>query len=106
MKQTFLLVFVALAIMLAPAALFAADGCCPTGQGPQTCETCPAPAWDPSPIYVQGPNNPYCPPGTPVEYWAVNPMVKCGAFCAAGNLPPGWPYGWGAQYWLRPNTNF
>ena len=67
---------------------------------------CPAPAWDRTPIYVQQPNDVYQPPTVTVNAWRVDPWVKCGAFCAAGQIPVGWPYGWNAEYWLRPNTNF
>lgn len=34
------------------------------------------------------------------EQWA-----RCGAFCHAGQVSPGWPHGWDAQYWLRPDSN-
>lgn len=72
----------------------------------QPCYNCPAPAWDRTPIYVQAPNNPYLPPTCPPQAWQADPWDKCGAFCAGGQTPVGWPWGWGAQYWLRPNSNF
>jgi len=34
----------------------------------------------------------------------VNPL-QCGAFCAAGQQAPGWPYNWCSEYWLRPDSN-
>ena len=105
MKPTHLTALVALAILAASAALYAGDAYGAATGSSEVCRTCPAPAWDRTPIYVQQPNNPYCPPTTPVKAWKVDPWVRCGAFCAAGNIPPGWPYGWGAEYWLRPDTN-
>lgn len=67
---------------------------------------CPAPAWDRTPIYVQQPNNVYLPPTVPPKAWRVDPWAKCGTFCASGQIPVGWPYGWNDEYWLRPNSNF
>jgi hypothetical protein len=33
------------------------------------------------------------------------PPTTCGAFCAAGQAPVGWPYNWCDDYWLRPDSN-
>ncbi len=54
---------------------------------------------------------PTCPwpnsPMTPApDLCNVTPTGTCGAFCAGGQQPPGWPYNWCSQYWLRPNSNF
>lgn len=44
-----------------------------------------------------------CPTADPCN---VVPQGTCGAFCAAGQNAPGWPYNWCSEYWLRPNSNF
>lgn len=36
----------------------------------------------------------------------VTPRGSCGAFCAAGQASPGWPYNWCDEYWLRPDSNY
>jgi hypothetical protein len=82
-----------------------AQGACPNGQG---CN------W----VIMYNPNQtsgagPGCGQmqGTPIMICpgpccpAANASV-CGTFCAAGQTPPGWPYGWCDQYWLRPNSNY
>jgi len=61
-----------------------------TGAGPSTC--CP-----PRTVNV-------CP--TPGSSCDVAPAGTCGAFCAAGQVSPGWPYNWCDEYWLRPNSNY
>lgn len=69
--------------------------CCPqvskpaaTAQGP--CDTCGA-------IVTGTPASDCC---------NVAPMGTCGAFCAAGQAAPGWPYNWCDEYWVRPNSNY
>lgn len=51
------------------------------------------------------------PAGTPVMVCPApccpaDEALTCGAFCAAGQVSPGWPYGWCDEYWLRPNSNY
>lgn len=83
----------------------AADTCYPR-QDTTVCGNCPAPAYDRTPYCVEvDPPCRTCPP-SPRQYVQVDPWVNCGAFCAAGQLPTGWPYGWHDQYWLRPDSNF
>jgi hypothetical protein len=124
MKALALYTLVVLAMALAGPAL-AANGCgqptvhCPsiTPQGcpcPDSrpcpymgtngvCRTCPAPAWDRCPIVVY----PYPTIGAgPSQPALVDPWTNCGAFCAASQIPAGWPYGWNSQYWLRPDSNY
>ena len=106
MKQTYLIALLALAILVAPAALYAADTYCSCEGSREVCRTCPAPAWDRTPICVQE-TTPACAPcGAGPKIIQVDPWDECGAFCAAGNIPVGWPYGWTAEYWLRPDSNF
>lgn len=101
MRHIYTLALVALAALIVPAGAYAADVCYPNPERPGTCLTCPAPAFDRSPIPVQTGQ-----PGTGPSYAMVDPWSICGTFCEAGQIPVGWPYGWQSDYWLRPNTNF
>lgn len=67
----------------------------------QGCQTCPASTG-------AGPNCvcPSCTCAPAPDPCAVTPKGQCGAFCAAGQQAPGWPYNWCSEYWLRPNSNF
>ena len=106
MKTSYTAAAVAIALLAIPAGLCAAETYS-YGQGENAvCTSCPAPAYDRTPIYVQEANDLYTPPTCPPRFSKVDPWVKCGAFCAAGQLPVGWPYGWNAEYWLRPNSNY
>jgi hypothetical protein len=67
------------------------------------CRKCAAPAWDRCPVVVY----PYPTMGAgPAQPALVDPWANCGAFCAAGQIPSGWPGGWNSQYWMRPDSNF
>lgn len=72
-------------------------GCCPN-----VCDTggeCQGGAWQTSPL----PNG-CCPT---LETITQTPeWERCGTFCQAGQTPPGWPYGWCDEYWLRPDSNY
>ncbi|MCE5322071.1 hypothetical protein LLG46_02010 [bacterium] len=70
------------------------------------CPTCQAPAWDRTPLCeVRAPACNTCPYTAPTIV-RVDPWARCGAFCSAGQIPVGWPYGWNASYWLQPSSNF
>ena len=71
----------------------------PSGYGAGPCATCAAvPACKGcGPVITGSPASDCC---------NVAPMGTCGAFCAAGQAAPGWPYNWCSEYWLRPNSNF
>ena len=76
--------------------------CCPPVAQP-VCPSCASPAWDRTPI-ITYPN--YRTGAGPWQCTMTDPWVSpCGAFCSSGQLSPGWPYGWDAEYWLRPDSN-
>lgn len=79
----------------------AAGHCYLQPDGKSVCGSCNAPAWDRTPIIVQ----PGQRQGAGCRV-AVDPWKQCGTFCSAGQIPVGWPYGWDAPYWLRPDSNF
>ena len=101
--KTLVYVAVVLAVMLVSAAAFAANTPCCTANT-NSCPSCGAgcntPAYDRTPICypASSGSGPCCIP--------VDPWKQCGAFCTAGQLSPGWPFGWHASYWLRPDSNF
>jgi len=77
--------------------------CCPTISPPCiACPSCASGGYDRSPVPVQ--IGGLC--GAGPACGCVDPWVGCGAFCTAGQLAAGWPYGWRDQYWLRPDSNF
>lgn len=95
----------AIVIIAAGGVMAANDYCTRQPDGTVVCRQCPAPAWDRTPVCVEQPAT-TCPPGTTV-YRTVDPWdAMCGAFCQSGQIPVGWPYGWSAPYWLRPDSNF
>ncbi|MEN6355987.1 MAG: hypothetical protein ABFD83_02755 [Armatimonadota bacterium] len=105
MKTVYVFAFMAFVVLIASSMAAMAAECRACYGQPDlstVCPTCQAPAWNRTQCEIgAGPCN-TCPP-TVVR---VDPWVRCGAFCAAGQIPPGWPYGWNAPYWLRPNSNF
>ena len=79
-----------------------ADTCYPRND-PCICGSCPAGGYDRTPICQYETGSPYC--GQVGRGVAIDPWQRCGAFCAAGQIPVGWPYNWGDEYWLRPDSN-
>lgn len=76
----------------------------PSGAGAGPCVTCPAAQTCPS-----VPACPGCGPvivGYPASDCCNVAPVQCGAFCAAGQTAPGWPYNFCSEYWLRPDSNY
>lgn len=106
MKRIYLLALTALMLIaFAAVAAQAADNTCvvtktESGEYTTVCPNCQAPAWDRTPVYVAPEGR-----GPAPEALAVDPWTLCGAYCQAGQVPAGWPYGWTSQYWLRPDSN-
>ncbi|MCE5314124.1 MAG: hypothetical protein ABFD49_08330 [Armatimonadota bacterium] len=105
MRITYIIALAAL--IVSAGAVYAAD--CPTCYVQPNlntvCPKCPAPAWNRTPMCEIQPPTYGCAGRGPAVI-AVDPWVRCGAFCSAGQIAPGWPYGWNAPYWQRPDSNF
>ncbi len=110
MKTMYILALGALMLM-ASASVYAVENTCVLtevdGQYKTICPNCAAPAWDQTPVYIQPQGRgPFAAPPPRPDYVAVDPWsALCGAFCEAGQVPVGWPYGWTDEYWLRPDSN-
>jgi hypothetical protein len=106
MKSTYLLALAMLAVLVFAGAAYADQndynyGYSNNHQTNQNCQTCPA-------ATGAGPSCawPNCPNTPSPNVCNVTPTGQCGAFCAAGQQAPGWPYNWCSEYWLRPDSNF
>ena len=99
--KTLVYAALALAIILVPAAALAVNAPSCAACSPGCDKTCPTPAYDRTPVCTITPTV-----ANPTAVSCVDPWSDCGAFCKAGQLSPGWPFGWHADYWLRPDSNF
>jgi len=108
MKRYGFLALAALALFaFAATGAYAADQCCPATQG---CKwVIMYQPYNPGQTAGAGPGG-ATQTGTPVlvcpaPCCPADNERYCGAFCAAGQTPPGWQFGWCDEYWLRPDSN-
>ena len=100
MKTTYVTIAIFALAVLAAAPVMAADAY--EGYCPNVCNAggdCQGGAWQTSQL-------PNCQCPTLETITETPEWQRCGTFCEAGQTPPGWPYGWCDEYWLRPDSNY